>query len=277
MKPRLFLLPLAAFCALLLPSCVRWNIGACIRHAAEERVGVDAEHPVGKVYALPDGSLAVRAPEVGYRVHIPLVEFDDELSAPLDARRAVDLRPTGRELLVRFHEKSVSDWEEKTAGQALRRRRPCVEEELAALPPGAREREHIDGGKPFEQTALGRLILRAERERAKAGIPLPPRVPPAAPPPTVASLGTLQEHCPWPATLAAVPFDYGIDPVLSGVSTLLGWAAVPVVGIGYSGYTFVEGLFKPGRKKVGAFEGELLNAEAPAASASRSISERPGH
>ncbi len=207
--------------ALLLPSCVRWHIGAAIRDAADRRVGVDVTQPLdGKTYELPKEdrkeprSYYTRAPEVRYRLKpLPLVEFDDAPSEPPHAREAVDLCPTGRALLIRYEYEGepLRGLEQKFYG-ALPLIRPCYREEVQKLPKEARLSRRSKRALPrhlFVESAL------------------------TQPWHTVASLGTREyERC-WPATFAAAPFDYAIDPVLSGVSTAVFWtgavAAAPFI------------------------------------------------
>ncbi len=50
--------------------------------------------------------------------------------------------------------------------------------------------------------------------------------PSAAARPLVKQFGTLEYRRCWPATIVAAPFDYVIDPVLSGVSTAACWTGV---------------------------------------------------
>ncbi len=238
--------------ALLLPSCVRWHIGAAIRDAADYRVGVDVTQPLdGKVYELPDEarkkprSYYTCAPEVRYRLErLPLVEFDEVPFEPPHARAAKNLRPTGRTLLVRYEyeREPLRGLEHKLYG-ALPAMRPCYREEVQELPKEARLSRRSTRALPrhlFAESALKQ-----------------PRH-------TVNSLGTREHERCWPATIAAAPFDYAIDPVLSGVSTAAFWTGAAVASPFIYLTVTVDDLRRQwrnnARRRTMPLEGELLPA-----------------
>ncbi len=242
---RLLLLP----AALLLSSCVRWHIGAAIRDSSDRRVGVDVTQPLdGKVYELPGEarkkprSYYTCAPEVRYRLErLPLVAFDDAPFEPPHARAAVDLRPTGRTLLVRYEyeQEPLRGLEQKLYG-TLAAIRPCYREAVQELPKEARLCRRSLSRHLFAESALKQ-----------------PRH-------TVNSLGTREHERCWPATLAAAPFDFAIDPVLSGVSTGVMWTGAAVASPFIYLTITVDDLRRQwrnnARRRTMPLEGELLPA-----------------
>ncbi len=89
-----FVLALAA--ALLLPSCLQWNIGENIRECAERRVGIDPR----VIYRCGKGQERVSvAQEVSYKADTPLVN-----TIPLPASaKAYDVTPTGHYRKAKLH------------------------------------------------------------------------------------------------------------------------------------------------------------------------------
>ncbi len=215
-------LTLTAVC-LLLPSCVRWNIGACIRELGEERMGVDVAHPVGgrryerKEKETGTTMFYVRAPEVRYRQSTPLVEWVDSLGMGVERspRRVRDVQPTGRELLACCDVEYVR----RPAGvpgfgHPFSHEKLMFRKEVDSLPPEATPAPYL------RSDCFNKLMLDSAAREAEPEV-------------TADVLGTLSVHRHWAATLAAAPFDYAIDPALSGVSTVAGWGASLVVGLGY--------------------------------------------
>ncbi len=84
--------------SLLLPSCVRWNIGERIRSATAVYVGADTRHPVdGKIYR-SNCQVYMYAPEVTFRMRLAIVEPFAVKVWP--RRTGLDVTPTGRIVLV---------------------------------------------------------------------------------------------------------------------------------------------------------------------------------
>ncbi len=86
MKRFFYLFVCAAVILLVFPSCIQWNIGECIREAGQIHTGVDICHPVdGKVYSIPTPGVNnckdyfVKAQEVTYRRRPPLFSNDYDL------------------------------------------------------------------------------------------------------------------------------------------------------------------------------------------------------
>ncbi len=174
-------LVLALLSALLLPSCVQWNIGARIRESSAVHVGADVTNSVVRYYRPGHeyGADYLLAPEVTYKALPPIAGFRS------DSHWAKNVQPTGRLVLVDTGLYNKGD-----------RRTTRVE----SLPLG----------------------LRAVRSRAGQGTPGPLEFP--------LRTGDFESPLARPAStasrIAAAPFDYVVDPVLSTVNTVI--VAVPI-------------------------------------------------
>ncbi len=127
---------LIAAAALMLPSCVQWNIGECIRNSQEVHTGVYLHVPEAeqyRVYDVPSSKEHCRyalAPEVTFRIERPTIETGDFGKHP----RVVEVQFTGQRRLVRVDE----SWEgrEKRGWDAMGL--PCYPATLIdKLPEGA--------------------------------------------------------------------------------------------------------------------------------------------
>ncbi len=189
---------------LLLPSCVQWDIGQNIRECAELRVGVN---PNVRYTCPPEAAASVAprdpqrpglyrtvflAPEVTFRTHSPLIN-----GAPLsEPARVSDITPTGHLRVVAMFYRKPDGWR-------------TVVGERCDLPP-----EELT---PF---------VAAEGDRKKR-------------PPLYSELDSHRLGCAgaqrskWypAAAVAAAPFDYVIDPLLSVVSTPVLWVGAAVYSL----------------------------------------------
>ncbi len=185
----------AAALLLLLPSCVKWDMGGCIREAAETRVGVNTNER----YACPPEAAAAAAPadprraglyrtvflapEVTYHCHSPMVN-----TVPLPAPSAVSgITPTGNLRVVVMFYRKPDGWQTRV--------RDRWEGNRAELEPLAENPEPRKRPPLYEEWDSHRLGC-AEVRRGR-----------------------------WYPLLAAaaLPFDYLIDPALSVVSTPVIW------------------------------------------------------
>ncbi len=192
------LLPLLlAACALLLSSC-QWNIGDIIRSETAVHVGGDVRHPVdGKVYCDEDGNFYAWVPEVTYRTEPGIVEW--VAMGPLP-HKAFDITPTGRTILVRVDSgiRPSEKLESLPEGAKLfcltRGEWPapaCVRK--YAEPRADRPENMLDTWRSHYPERDHRWLGDFEGEKATRG-----------------SIG---------AQIAAAPFDFVIDPILSVVTT----------------------------------------------------------
>ncbi len=177
--------------ALLLPSCVQWNIGQRIREGGEIHTGVDILHPVDNTLyrtsaMRKDGTALARAPEVTYCVYSPLLTLVGEKDG---SRHAAKVTPTGRTRVARLRCEDMnmlSLYPEHTPREFI---------ELAeGIPTNAEACPKGSGGK-FDTPKYGR-------------------------PDTYGSL-TEPTQPSMARRLAAAPFDYLIDPALSVTHTLV--------------------------------------------------------
>ncbi len=203
MKRILLLLLGLLFIVCTFHSCVQVNIGTRIREGGERRVGACANRPEGGVvYRLAgrgdEGDrYFVRAQELCYRPATPWVTAKGSPLAGLlklrsrhNARPAQELCPTGRTVVVEcervpdprtIRTGQQQEWE----GYLL-----CPKALLPALPEGARPEP------------VGTALAAAPCDEA-----------------TLGSFGpAVQEAGTW-RLIAAAPFDYLLDPLLSGAAS----------------------------------------------------------
>ena len=197
MKLRHALIPLAAAALpALLPSC-SWNIGERIRSSTALYVGADTRHPVGgELYALPEdraiGNRYAYVPEVTYRTKPAWVDKPVYFGAP---RESCDITPTGRTILVRYGH-------HRGAGETVERVEKLPEGCIICPPePGKEPYRRANGTlRPQTDHELGDFED-ARRTRGSTG-----------------------------AKIAAAPFDYVVDPVMTvgttAAGTLVGLAAL---------------------------------------------------
>ncbi len=194
MTHRLLPFLLGLLVLLLLPSCVRWDLGGTIRERAELRVGVNPNER----YACPPefaASVALRAgvyrtvflaPEVTYRTHSPLIN-GVPLSSPA---RVSALTPTGHMRVVVMFYRKPDGWRTWVGERC-----DLPPGELKPLVAAVGERKKVAPHyEEFDSHRLG--FAGVQRDR-------------------------------WYPVLAgaALPLDYVVDPLLSVVSTPVFWGA----------------------------------------------------
>ncbi len=190
---------LACVATVLLPSCAQWNIGKKIRESAETHIGINDRMQYNyHEESLPEGyRLHYIAPELRYRLRTPLVDY-----------RAFD------EVGERYY------------AYASR----VVEDDIV---PTGRLRHVTDTKMPGEasRTEIGDVCeTPVEKLTRRPG--LESRSTPIASRTHLGSAG--RERSTWypAAVVAAAPFDYLIDPVLSVAST-------PFLWLGCAGFGFI--------------------------------------
>ncbi len=180
---RTFLL-LAAAAALLLPSCVQWEIGRSIRECAETRVGIDPQKclvlretkAAESVPGLPTPMIQVLvAPEVTYSADSPLINGTIRQSAAAEG-----IAPTGGYRYVEMTFRKFGGWHAR------------VGERCDVAGPGK-----LRAWKPAADVAPNEFSCGTAEKRRSRWYPL--------------------------AAVAAAPFDFALDPALSVVSTSLCW------------------------------------------------------
>ncbi len=189
MKRKLGMLS-CAVALLLLPSCVQCHIGQRIREGGVRHTGVDILHPVDeKLYRTPamrkDDTAIARAPEVTYCVYSPLLT----LAGDKDGNRtAGKVAPTGQVRVVRLR---------------------CEEENKPwSIYPANTPRQFIELAEGVPANAEACPVGKAGKLGAyKLESPY--------------TYGSLTEPTKPSAArrLAAAPFDYLIDPVISAAHT----------------------------------------------------------
>ncbi len=167
--------------AVLLPSCVQWNIGANIREGTETQIGADCRirHKLPPELAAkhkPSGlSRVYLAPEIRYRVDTPIVTTNPHVI--LSRSKAYEHQPTGRLRLVTVH---------------------------------------IDENQQYKGIKIGEAVA-----ASGSGLSLIPRDEgkPSSYPSDLGSAKV--EHGTWYplAAIAAAPFDCAIAPLLSAICT----------------------------------------------------------
>ncbi len=192
-------LALTALLCLMLPGCAQYNIGQRIREGGEIHTGVDVLSPAqGKLYRTADMAGAHTAyallPEVTCRLQTPIITTPADSDG--ERRRIRDITPTGQTRAALILCASSDD---------APRQAPEPRSFIKLVDAIPAEAQPIDTGK----TAGG-----AQRQPGSYGW-----------------LSTTE--CGWRRRLAAAPFDYAIDPVLSTAHTLL---AVPVAIVATPGF-----------------------------------------
>ncbi len=181
-----------ALILLLLPSCVQCHIGQRIREGGVLHTGVNILHPVdGKLYRTPamrkDNTAIARAPEVTYCVYSPLLTLVGEQDS---YRIAGKVTPTGQTRVVRMH---------------------CEKEyKQCSLYPANTPRQFIELAKGIPANAEACPVGKAE----KIGVSKSenPDIYGSLTEPTKPGIAR---------RLAAAPFDYLIDPVISVAHTAI--------------------------------------------------------
>ncbi len=202
----------------LLPSC-QWNIGECIRAGSAVHLGGDTRHPVGgKVYRDPadkrDEWSYAYVPELSYRMKPESVEYWF-LTWP--HRKAYEVKPTGRTILVRYsplgYEGVVEKVDALPEGAVLRAKGESMAYQLD------RELKLVFGDLPGKGATRGSLgegaVLRAKGESMAYQLDRELELVFGDLPGKGATRGSLGDQ------LMAAPFDYLIDPALTVVTTPL--------------------------------------------------------
>ncbi len=193
------LLPITALLCLVLSGCAQYNLGQRIREGGEIHTGVDVLSPAqGKLYRTPGMAEAHTAyaqlPEVTCRLQTPIITTPADSDG--ERRRVRNATPTGqtRAALILC-----------ASSDGATRQTPEPRSFIKLVDTIPADALPIDAGKA------------AEGAQEQPG-----------------SYGWLSTtECGWGRRLAAAPFDYAIDPVLSAAHTIL---AVPVAIVATPGF-----------------------------------------